>query len=96
VGKSGGGARRYRDSQVFLGFSYELGDGVPQDYKKVRGGSVWRRAGAAREEVFLAMNYEQGQGVPQGLRSGAHVYKTLQAPPVTQKALGIEIELVAR
>ncbi len=53
-------------AQVALGFLYEIGHGVPQDYAQAL---VWyRRAaeqGDAAAQLTLGLMYEKGRGVPQ-------------------------------
>jgi len=71
--------QRDADAQAALGFAYELGRGVPQDYAQA---AIWyRRAseqGNADAQGILGIMYEQGRGVPQDYVQ-AHMWLNLAA-----------------
>ncbi len=63
-------------AQYELGFMYDRGLGVPQDYKEAA--SWYRKAaeqGNAQAQFFLGQMYDTGKGVPQGYEEAASWYR---------------------
>ena len=63
-------------AQYELGFMYERGNGVPQDYKEAA--SWYRKAaeqGNAPAQFYLGQMYDVGKGVPQGYEEAASWYR---------------------
>ena len=66
----------YAEAQFFLGRSYALGQGVPQDYAEA---ARWFRKAAeqghAEAQFFLGVMYDNGDGVPQDYAEAARWYR---------------------
>ena len=64
------------DAQWLLGYAYEIGQGVPQDYRQA---AAWYRKatdqGDANAQHSLGLAYELGQGVPQDYAQAAAWYR---------------------
>jgi len=79
------------DAQVFLGFLYENGQGVPQDY--VQAADWYRKAaeqGQPGAQYNLGLLYHIGQGVPQDYAQAAAWFRkaAAQGQPLAQYNLG--------
>ena len=63
-------------AQLFLGFMYQFGDGVPQDYKEAA--SLFRKAaeqGNVDAQFSLGLMYRNGEGVPQDYKEAVNWYR---------------------
>jgi TPR repeat protein len=82
-------------AQYLLGYSYERGWGVPQDYKQA---SAWYRKAAERgdtdAQLALGTLYEYGEGVSQDYTQAVFWYRKAaeQGGVLAQRSLGLMYE----
>jgi TPR repeat protein len=82
----------HRTSQLLLAYSYEFGDGVPQDYSQmVRWLQAAAEQGSSEAQHYLGVAYAEGQGVPQDAVL-AHMWMSMAATSGLNRAsVGLDV-----